>query len=272
MENPYVKTMSVHVKAEILEELELFYTDLDEQFSAIDCIINQSERIFIDLGYRHLKNMMGVIELLEVHLTNLSIKIPLAAIFRSLTADALTSEYFRALLVKDPEGILLRNEADCLMIEYCQAVNQMLFNQKCIIRSSYFYNNQKECDKKRSEIHTAEDTPDYLKQGKFLSEAIKLKLIKDVWKTETELVVARKSYELNKYFSQYYHYNMAGGNMVQNYDVIEDILSYEAIIYSLIGFLHSLNVIGKYFSSDLDKRIRKLCDSLRSKIDIYWEQ
>lgn len=269
MEKQYIRTMPVHVKVEVLEELKLFYADLNKQFSAIDCMINQFERIFIDLGYRHLKNMMGVMKLLEVHITDLSIKIPLAAIFRSLTADALTSEYFLALLTKDPEGILLRNETDCLMIEYCQAVNQILCNQKCITRSSYFYNNQKECDKKRSDIHTAKGTPKYLQKGKFLSEATKLELIKDVWKAETKVIVARKNYELNKYFSQYYHYNMAGGNIAQNYDIIEDVLSYEAIIYSLTGFSHSLNVIGKYFSSDLDKRVKKLCDSLSSKISIY---
>ncbi len=77
------------------------------------------EGVFLDLATRHRENINGAVILMQCLLENSFVKIPLAAILRSLTADSLTSLYLYTLFVpSETKQITLENEIRCLEMEY----------------------------------------------------------------------------------------------------------------------------------------------------------
>ena len=211
------------------------------------------EGVFLDLAIRHRENINGTLILMQCLLENSFIKIPLAAVLRSLMADSLTSLYLYTLFVpSETKQITLENEIRCLDMEY-----QRFQKEVAEIEAKEI----SKCDiKEREQIHGSSDKAlfsRFMLQGKMLSEKKKYEHIKEKMPDTDMCQLAKQCFVYNKFFTQYYHYNPMGGLIGRTFSQEEMEIFYKAIIYSISAFRFIFPVIGRFFPKELAEKVKK---------------
>lgn len=184
--------------------------------------------VFLDFWLKHMMNIEGAICLLPKLQKNVYYKIPLIAILRSLTADALTISYLRSF-EKDDQTFV--NEINCLQDEVSITIHKISEVESGAKR-------EKPVIKKRIEHHRS-SSPELLTEKinvdkKFLTEEMK----REHLETRGLLDEAtKKVFLFNKLFTMNYHYSVVGGNIARDFEGKEFFFYVESIIYSIEIFV-----------------------------------
>lgn len=233
------------------------------------------EGVFLDLAFRHKENMKGVVILMDRLITDDFIKVPLASILRSLTADALTSLYLYTLLNDSNEvQTTFTNEIRWLNIEFRKAQREIAISENGNVSDisselSELLNDKKTNFKTRNDIHktSAENLlSQKMMKGVMLSESMKLGHIEEKYSKHDIYKVAKRCFTFNKYFTQYYHYNTVGGEIGRTFTNDEIEFFYKSIAICIFSFISSFSVIKRFFSNEFRHDICIYLDELHKKL------
>ncbi len=185
--------------------------------------------VFLDFWLKHMMNIEGAICLLPKLRENVYYKIPLTAILRSLTADALTISYLRSF-ERDEQTFV--NEINCLQDEVSITTHKIKEVESGEKR-------EKPVIKKRLEHHRS-SSPELLTEKinvdgiKFLTEEMKREHLATRGLLDN---ATKKVFLFNKLFTMNYHYSVVGGNIARDFGGKEFFFYVESIIYSIEIFI-----------------------------------
>lgn len=239
----------------LLKEYQIILEDYLPSKGTTFSDIPQYQRVFLDLATIHRKLMKSLSMLISVDDSEMDISI--YAIGRSLTANTLTTYYFQSFIDEnnkiDNESIC--NELRALNSEFIGKFDMEIYrllHENDVEYSQKFadkYPDYFEIDKikGRSDFHLSSNQSVIgamnLRDG-MLSEYKKMQVA--IIKLSSMKNEIRRTFILNKLFTQYYHYNPVGGMWTRTSNINrsnEIVLAINYSINALIGSLQNLNIL-----------------------------